>query len=126
MLQIGPGLKLAIVINNYLHDVATAVLLASAVILWILARQAHAEGPDAVRFLADAYPMLTKFAAWALVWIVIGGIPRAIFFQQVEWNLSDPSNQYLFAALIIKHILMWGAVIGGAALWVRVRKQVRS
>lgn len=30
-----------IVLNNYLHDVATAVLLSSAVILFVLDRQAR-------------------------------------------------------------------------------------
>jgi len=38
-----------IILNNYLHDVATATLLSSAVILYVLAAQTKREGPEARR-----------------------------------------------------------------------------
>ena len=42
-----------IIMNNYFHDVATAVLLASAVILWVLGRQAEQEGRGGACALAS-------------------------------------------------------------------------
>ena len=40
--------------------------------------------------------------------------------------MADPSNKYLFAALMVKHAFMWLAVGAGALLWVRMRKVARG
>jgi hypothetical protein len=51
-----------LIINNYLHDVATAVLLSSAVILYVLGRQARAGGDGERRAFArapDSHPIRT-------------------------------------------------------------------
>lgn len=125
-MELSPLVKVLIILNNYFHDVATAMLFSSALILWLLGRSARLEGPDALRRLESAYPLLMRIAWSSLAWIVIGGIPRALFFQQVEWNLADPSNKYLFAALMVKHAFMWSAVAAGAFMWVRTRKLLRA
>lgn len=122
MTPITPFVKVLIVMNNYFHDVATAMLLASALILLVLYRAAKREGGASHAWLAGLYPHLTRVAWGSLLWIIIGGIPRTIFFQEVEWNLADPSNKYLFTALMVKHAFMWVAVALGVILWVRVRK----
>ncbi len=126
-MSLSPLAKVLIIMNNYFHDVATAMLLASAVILWLLGRRALADGSESGRrWFADAYSALTKVALFSIGWIVVGGIPRTIFFEQVEWNMSDPSNRYLFAALMVKHAFMWFAVGAGALLWARMRKVARG
>lgn len=123
-MMLTPGLKVLLIMNNYFHDVATAVMLSSAVILWVLGRRAREEGPEAVRFLASAYPILTRFVLGALVWIIVGGIPRTIFFSQLEW---DPAvTNFLVPALVVKHILMLAAVTTGALMWLRIRAAVRA
>lgn len=120
---LSPFVKVLVVLSNYFHDVATAMLLSSALILWLLGRRAMADGSEsALRWFADAYAVLTKVAIFSIVWIVVGGIPRTVFFQEVEWNLSDPSNEYLFAALLVKHAFMWVAVALGVVLWVKMKK----
>lgn len=125
MIQISPLAKVLIVLNNYFHDVATAMLLASALVLLVLYRAAERDGEGSYAWLARLYPRLSRVAWGSLVWIIVGGIPRTIFFQQVEWNLSDPSNKYLFTALMVKHGFMWVAVALGVVLWGRVRKLAR-
>ena len=82
--------SIIIIINNYFHDLATALLLSSAVILWVLGRQAEKGGAAERRALANAYPTLVKFAQGAFVWIILGGIPRTIFFTRYEW---DPGSR---------------------------------
>jgi len=124
--DLSPLAKVLIIMNNYFHDVATAMLLSSAIIMWLLGRKAEADGPEAARWFAGAYRTLTRIAQFSIVWIIIGGIPRTIWFQQVEWNLADPSNKYLFTALMIKHALMWIFVITGALIWARMRKIVKA
>ncbi len=122
----GPLAKVLIIMNNYFHDVATAMLLSSALILWLLGRRARAGDEHARRWFADAYRTLTRVAIFSIVWIVIGGVPRTVFFQEVEWNLADPSNRYLFAALMVKHAFMWLAVGLGSVMWLRMRSIARG
>lgn len=114
-------LAVAIIVNNYLHDVATAVLLAAAAVMWALERQAEREGP-ALESLAHAYPLLTKFAVGAIAWIVLGGIPRAIFFTRYEWDPAVVKG--IVPALAVKHLLMVLAIAAGAMLWRRVKRRI--
>ncbi len=113
-----------IVINNYLHDVATAVLLSSAVILYVLGRQARDGGEGERRAFARAYRTLTRFAWGALTWIVIGGIPRTIFFPAYEF--IPASVKGLVLDLILKHVLLVTGVIAGSVMWIRLGRLARE
>lgn len=112
-----------VILNNYFHDVATAVLLASAVILWVLERQATRD-PEASAALQRSYPALTRFAWVALAWIVVGGVPRTVFFTRYEWDPAVVKG--IVPALILKHTLMVAAVVAGSVMWVRIGRRVRS
>ena len=109
-----------IIMNNYFHDVATATLLSSAVILWVLGRQARKGGPELRRALARAMPTLTKFAIGALIWIILGGIPRVIFFNTFEFIPAKDNG--IIIDLAIKHIFLFAAVVVGAVMWARIGK----
>jgi len=115
---------IVIIINNYLHDVATAVLLSSAVILYVLGRQAKSGGGGERRALARAYGTLTRFAWGALAWIIIGGIPRTIFFA--EYEFIPASVKGIVLDLIIKHVLLVSGVIAGSIMWVRLGRLARA
>lgn len=110
--------SILIILNNYFHDVATAVLLSSAVLLLVIARTAGEEA------LTRAYPALTRFARGALAWIVVGGIPRTIFFTRYEWDPAVVKG--IVPALVVKHTLMAAAVIAGSIMWVRIGRRVRA
>jgi hypothetical protein len=117
-------MDILIILNNYLHDVATAVLLSSAVILYVLGRQARSGGDGERRALARAYGTLTRFAWGALAWIIIGGIPRTIFFERFEFIPANTNGIVL--DLIIKHVLLVASVIAGSVMWLRIGKQARA
>ncbi len=118
-------MSIVIIINNYLHDVATAVLVASAALAWALDRAAaHDEGGRSGELLSAAYPRLVLVAKVALVWIILGGIPRTIFFTRFEW---DPAVvRGIVPALVIKHILMVAGVFAGSVMWLRIGARVRG
>jgi hypothetical protein len=116
--------RILIILNNYLHDVATAVLVSSAVILYVLGRQARSGGVGERQALARAYGTLTKFAWGALAWIIIGGIPRTIFFNWAEFIPADVKGIVL--DLIIKHVLLVAGVIAGGVMWIRIGKRMRG
>jgi len=116
--------SIIIILNNYFHDLATGLLLSSAVILWVLGRRAEQGGPDEARALAGAYPTLVKFARGAFVWIILGGIPRTIFFNQYEF--IPAVNKLIYAALIVKHVFMVTVIVIGALMWRRMGKVARA
>jgi len=113
-----------IIMNNYFHDVATATLLSSAVILWVLGRQAERGGPEDRRALAKAMPTLTRFAIGALIWIILGGIPRVIFFNTFEFIPAKDNG--IIIDLAIKHVFLFAAVGAGAIMWLRMGKVARG
>lgn len=113
-----------IIMNNYFHDVATAVLLGSTIVMWTLGRQAEKSGPAEVSALASLYPTLSKFAWGAIAWIVIGGIPRTIFFTRYEWDPAVVKG--IVPALIVKHTLIAVAVLLGVLLWRRVKRSIEN
>ncbi len=116
-------LDILIIMNNYFHDVATATLIGAAVIMWTLERQARRGGPGDLEALARAYPTLTRFANIALIWIVIGGIPRVITFNTHDLGALGGD---LVPAIAVKHVVEVAAVIAGALMWRRVRRSVET
>ena len=99
-----------IIMNNYFHDVATATLLSSAVILWVLGRQAQRGGPEDRN--------------GALIWIILGGIPRVIFFNTFEFIPAKDNG--IIIDLGIKHVFLFAAVGLGAVMWARIGKIARG
>ncbi len=117
------ALDILIIMNNYFHDVATAVLLSSAVVLWALYRLARRGGPGELALLARAYPLLTRFALFALAWVVLGGIPRVVFFGTHDLGAVRDD---LAVPIAVKHVVEVGAVVAGAVLWRRVKRLVEA
>ncbi|MDO8880784.1 MAG: hypothetical protein Q7W44_08300 [Coriobacteriia bacterium] len=116
-------LDILIIMNNYFHDVATAVLIAAAVIMWTLERQAHVGASADLATLARAYPVLTRFAKGALVWIVLGGIPRVVFFNTHDLGAIRGD---LIPAIAVKHVVEVAAVVLGVVLWRRVKRRIET
>lgn len=112
-----------LMMNNYLHDVATALLIASGCVMWVLWRYLEPDsGPRTLRYFVRMYYGITRLAQFSLAWIIIGGIPRAIFYKQFEW--SNMAGRGQVPALIVKHILAFSLVAAGMTLWIRVRRKV--
>jgi len=116
--------SIVIIINNYFHDLASGLLLSSAVILWVLGRRAEQGGVSERRALAQAYPALIKFARVAFIWIILGGIPRVIFFNQYE--LIPAGQNGIIPALIVKHVFMVSVIVIGGMAWRRMARLAKS
>jgi hypothetical protein len=116
--------SIVIIINNYFHDLATGLLLSSAVILLVLGRRAQGGGASERRALARAYPTLVWFARGAFVWIILGGIPRTIFFSRYEWDPAVVNG--IVPALVVKHAFMVSAIVVGAIMWARMGRVART
>ena len=120
-----PALGIAIMMNNYFHDVATALLLGSAVATWGLLRHiGDSPTEESLALARRMYKHMTRLAWFALGWIVVGGIPRTIFYEQFEWSHFAGKNQ--IPALAVKHVLAFAFVAGGIWLWRKVRRQIEA
>lgn len=120
-----PTLGVFIMMNNYFHDVATALLLASGVAMWVIVRKLETHpAPPVVDYFLKVYRGVTGLAKFSLAWILIGGIPRTLAYKQFEWANAVGNSQV--PALIIKHILAFLIVGAGAYLWIRLGRRIRE
>ncbi len=119
-----PELGVIIMLNNYFHDVATALLGASGVTMWIVTREYEKQrGPETLSYFLSLYQGITRLAKFSLYWILIGGIPRTIFYKDFEWANAAGKDQ--IPALIVKHILAFLIVGTGAYFWIRLKRRIQ-
>jgi hypothetical protein len=121
-----PTAGIALMMNNYFHDVATALLAASAFALWVLLRryEAGARTPDAGRYFLEAQRSMARLARFSLAWIVLGGIPRTIWYVDFEW--ANAAGRGQVTALAVKHVVAAVLVVGGVFFWRRLKARVRE
>lgn len=114
-------LALAIVFNNYFHDLATGVFAACAVVFWALARSAPAD-PERARALKPVFSALNTALWISLAWIILGGIPRTLFFPTYEF--IPALGKGIVVALVVKHVFMFAAAAVGIVGWLRARSVI--
>ncbi|HEY6871680.1 MAG TPA: hypothetical protein VI298_03015 [Geobacteraceae bacterium] len=123
LLRQSPGLGVAVMMNNYFHDVATALMVGSAFALHAIVRvQASMNTPEATVFFLKAHRQMVKLFRFALWWIIIGGVPRTIFYTSFEW--ANAADKLQVPALMVKHVLMAAAVIWGVYAWRNLKRKV--
>ncbi len=122
-MNISPELGVAIMMNNYFHDVATALMATSAFVMYALYRLQESM-PDKLStlFFLRAHQKVTGFAKFALIWIIVGGFPRTYFYTRFEWANAAGKGQV--PALIVKHILIAILVVAGVYAWLKLRRKV--
>lgn len=118
-------LGIFIMMNNYFHDVATGLLAASGMALWFIMHRLDANAnAETVRYFLRIYENMSKVAKFSLYWILIGGIPRTIFYKDFEWSTAVAHAQV--PAIIVKHVIVFAIVGFGAHIWIRFNKQVKD
>jgi hypothetical protein len=122
-MHISPGLGVAIMMNNYFHDVATALLIASAFALHAVVRIHKSMGTqEATVFFLKTYDLMVKLFRFALWWVILGGVPRTIFYTSFEW--ANAADKLQVPALMVKHVMIVTAVVWGIIAWRRLKKKV--
>ena len=122
-MQIGPGLGVAIMMNNYFHDMATGLLVGSGFALHAIMRiQGRSKSDEATLFFLRTNNHMKKLFKFALWWVVLGGIPRTIFYTSFEW--ANAAGNHQIAALGVKHVMMFTVVVWGIVAWRRMQKKV--
>jgi hypothetical protein len=110
---------------NYSHDIATAFLAVSGMMMFFLSHVYPASaGQESDLFFIRIYEKIRKSARYSLEWILLAGVPRIIFYMQFEWSTMAGDLQVI--AIIIKHIVMFLLVGTGIYSWVRLNRKVQS
>jgi len=121
--EIGPGLGVAIMMNNYFHDMATGLLVGSGFVLHvIISIQASMNTAESALFFLKTNQRMVKLFKFALWWVILGGIPRTIFYTSFEW--ANAADKLQVPALAVKHVMMFAAVVWGVTAWRRMQKKV--
>lgn len=122
-MQIGPGLGVAIMMNNYFHDMATGLLVGSGFALHAILRiQSSMNTPQATLFFLKTNNQMKKLFKFALWWVILGGVPRTIFYTSFEW--ANAADKLQIPALAVKHVMMFTAVVWGIYAWRRMQAKV--
>ena len=97
-------MSIFIMISNYFHDLAVALLAAIILVIYFLGRYLD-ENPIKEKIIPDLFKKLSVISYIVLGYILLGGALRAYFFMEYEWNPAVGKGQ--ITALIIKHIVLF-------------------
>jgi hypothetical protein len=88
----------------------------------IIRIQASMNTPEATLFFLKTNRQVVKLFKFALWWVILGGIPRTIFYTSFEW--ANAADKLQVPALMVKHVMIAAAVIWGVVAWRRMQKRV--
>lgn len=109
-----------LILNNYLHDLATGMFFASTILGYYLSREICNKDSETDR---KAIRILRRLAKVSFVAIFPFGLIRLAFFAKIELNpyrSVDMTN-----VLIFKHIILFILTFSGVLLWVKLPKEKR-
>jgi len=109
---------IAVMLNNYFHDLAVAFLFASTLLAHVVLRHWPGRPSEAVAKL------LSRIAWGSLAWVVVGGAVRAYFYKEYEWLPKAGTAQ--IPALMVKHVLLFGLTAWGLVAVLRLRVLLRG
>jgi len=115
-------MAILVMLNNYFHDLATAVFAVSAIAAWLLLRtRAFEQAPDAVRPVVQG---LVKVGVVSLVWTLAAGMIRGMTYREYEWVEAAGRGQV--PVLVFKHVILFSLVAMGVVVLYRVRRLARA
>lgn len=109
-------MALLVMLNNYLHDLATAVFAVSAVTAYLLRRSIAARG--AAQTLQPVVRGVVRVGVGALIWTLLFGFVRGLTYREYEWVEAAGRDQV--PALIAKHVILVCLVIAGCVVLYRL------
>jgi hypothetical protein len=109
-------MALLVMLNNYLHDLATAVFAVSAVTAYLLRRSLAMRGaPEIVRPVVRG---VVRVGIASLIWTLLFGFVRGLTYREYEWVEAAGRDQV--PALVAKHVILVCLVIAGCVVLYRL------
>lgn len=108
-----PALAAAVFVNNYLHDLATAVFFVTTLYAWWTRDRLPALAPTLL-------PRLRRLALWSFLAILVLGGVRTAFYGRMEWLPALGRQQVVILAA--KHVLLVGLTLWAGLAWWRMKR----
>lgn len=119
------ALGITVMLNNYVHDVATGLLLLSALWLaWSSRDLGAAPSPETVAVFRTSYRRCVRFVLGSILFIIATGAVRAWFFVEFEWHPA--LGRALVGVLLVKHVLIFTMLGVGAYAWWGLKRRLRA
>lgn len=116
--------NILVMLNNYFHDFATALVVVCTYGMFLLTRYAETKGGQESRtMVVSVYPKMVHLAGGSVVFMLIAGIVRAFTYKEFEWHDAVATGQV--TALMVKHVLLFMLFAYGIYLWFVVYKKVK-
>jgi hypothetical protein len=115
-------MALLVMLNNYFHDLATAVFAVSAAAAYLMHRAL--QGEEAFGRVREVVASVIKLAYAALGWVIAAGVIRSLAYEKYEWSEAAGKDQV--SVLVVKHIILVAFVAAGVVALVRARKLLRA
>jgi uncharacterized membrane protein len=111
---------ISLMIANYFHDLAVAVLVTNVLAIYFVGRHFDRH-PRQDEVVAALFTKLSRVTYSALAYVVAAGAVRAYFFMDFEWNPAVGRGQV--AALVVKHVLLVTLTVLGLLVQNRYRRK---
>ena len=120
-----PVVGVLLMLNNYVHDVATGLLLISALWLaWTAKDLGESPSLEMVSYFKRSYRRCVHFVGGSIIVIILTGIVRTLTFMDFEWQPA--LGRGLIPVLILKHVLIFTMLGAGIYAWTQLRKRLRT
>lgn len=114
-----------VMLNNYFHDFATALVVVCTYGMLFMVKYAERHGgEDSKRMVLALYPRMVHLAGGSVVFVFMAGIVRAFTYKDFEWNNAVESGQVM--ALMIKHVILFALFAYGIYLWLVAHKKIKT
>lgn len=113
-----------IILNNFFHDLAAAMWFCGTLTLLFIYRKFEAQNERDAALYRSLFMQVKQITNWSMVFVVLGGIVRAVNYRQYEWLPFLGRGQVTL--LIIKHILLAFIVVFGIAFQMRLKNKFKS
>jgi len=119
------GFATFVLMNNYFHDVATAMLLACGIMLWVMLKNLGNEQDGVLlRYAAELFRGVSALFWFSVLWIIASGIVRIATFRSFEW--FNTTQKHFEAGLFVKYGIALVMMIAGSLLWIRLSRKMRG
>ena len=112
-----------VMMNNYFHDFAAAVLIVSVLLTFFMAREIESKGKDVKLYFSNVYTRMSHVIGITLAFIFMAGIVRTFTYKDFEWANAVGTEQV--PAIIVKHLIILFFVVYGIIGWIKLHKKVK-
>lgn len=109
---------IVVMMMNYFHDLASGLFFGSVVAYYLtirVLRRTLTSGADEV--IQAVRKQFRPVVLTALALVILGGFPRAYFYEQYEWLPAAGRDQV--PALIAKHVVLVSITISSLVFFLR-------